>query len=246
MIRFRCNICGNNIYSIGNPDRESLTCPMCGSVSRFRVVIHALSSELFNESYILPDFPTRPDIRGIGISDWEGYAILLSKKLGYINTYYHQEPQLDITNVPEEQKRKYDFVICSDVFEHIVPPVSKGFQGCNDLLKVGGIMIFSVPYGFAEETLEYYPNLHNYKMIEIGGGKYLQNIDVNGKIKIYPNPMFHGGDGATLELRLFSEASLMKDLQQAGFENIKIYRTFSKYGAGWGSSFSQILSARCV
>jgi len=51
-----------------------------------RAIVHLLSTELFGESYILRDFPVRPDIRGIGLSDWDGYAGGLPHKLNYTNT----------------------------------------------------------------------------------------------------------------------------------------------------------------
>ncbi|MGH9903496.1 MAG: hypothetical protein ACRD68_16940, partial [Pyrinomonadaceae bacterium] len=78
-----------------------------------------LSTELFGESLALTDFPERRDISGIGMSDWDGYAAPLALKLGYQNTYYHQEPKLDITSIEPALESTLDFIISSDVFEHV-------------------------------------------------------------------------------------------------------------------------------
>ena len=39
-----------------------------------------------------------------------GYAKPLAEKLGYVNTFYHAEPRLDIANVPDEMLGRYDFL----------------------------------------------------------------------------------------------------------------------------------------
>ena len=113
---------------------------------RWRSIVHALSLELFGRSLAITDFPVRFDIAGVGLTDWEGYAVPLARRLDYHNTYYHQEPKLDITCPPPEYEGSLDFVISSDVFEHVPPPVALGFAGLRKLLKPGGVAIFSVPY----------------------------------------------------------------------------------------------------
>lgn len=82
---FICNICGHKNYidNIESLNREFTRCPICNSSPRMRAIIHILSVELFGKSHILPNFPNKFGINGIGISDWEGYAQLLAKKLNY-------------------------------------------------------------------------------------------------------------------------------------------------------------------
>jgi 2-polyprenyl-3-methyl-5-hydroxy-6-metoxy-1,4-benzoquinol methylase len=46
---------------------------------------------------------------------------------------------------------------CSDVLEHVVPPVENAFCGLSDLLKPNGVLIFSVPYILDGEYNEFYP-----------------------------------------------------------------------------------------
>ena len=109
----------------------------------------------------IPDFPNRPDLVGLGLSDWEGYAMGLAKKFAYTNSYFHQDPYLDITSIDPSHVGRYDFIISSDVFEHISPPISKAFENARGLLKPNGVMIFTVT-NIGGETKEHFPELHRY------------------------------------------------------------------------------------
>ena len=165
---FMCNICGhlNPRVPLMKLQRETPSCGNCGSTVRFRAVIRLLSLELFGESLVLTDFPARTGIAGLGMSDWHGYAELLAEKLDYVNTFYHQEPRLDITSVSEQFEGRFDFVITSDVFEHVPPPVSLAFSGMFRLLKPGGLVVFTVPWVKASSTAEHFPTLHAYEFVE--------------------------------------------------------------------------------
>ena len=118
-----------------------------------------LSLELLGRSLCLSEFPTRPDIIGLGMSDWDGYASVLAQKFSYQNTYYHQEPRLDIRDIDPKLEGTMDFVISSDVFEHVPPPVSMAFENARRLLKPNGILVFSTPYSKETETVEHFPEL---------------------------------------------------------------------------------------
>jgi hypothetical protein len=111
-LKFRCNICGATCKSfLVSISREISDCQQCGSTLRMRALIALLSEALFNKSLAIPDFPVRPEICGIGMSDWEGYAIPLARKLSYTNTFYHQEPLLDIMNIMADREKTCDFII---------------------------------------------------------------------------------------------------------------------------------------
>jgi SAM-dependent methyltransferase len=169
-IAFRCNICGGECAAPAAAlQREVPSCPSCGSTVRTRGIIHLLTTELFGKSIALPDLPQRPDIAGIGLSDSEGYASRLAKKLDYCNTFLLAEPRVDIAGVPPELSARYDFLIASDVFEHVAPPVSRAFVNARRLLKPGGVFVFSVPFSLAPDTAEHFPELHDYRLVHADG-----------------------------------------------------------------------------
>ncbi len=63
--------------------------------------------------------PPRPDLVGIGMSCWDGYVAPLSHRLAFKNTFYHQEPKVDITNIDQGMVGTLDFIVSSDVFEYV-------------------------------------------------------------------------------------------------------------------------------
>ncbi len=223
LVSFRCNICGKTSpMRIEKLDRESRSCTACGSTLRWRSVIHALSMELFGESLALPDFPVRKNIAGIGMTDWDGYAVPLAEKFNYTNTYYHQEPHLDITAIPAELEHTLDFIITSDVFEHVPPPISVAFENLRLLLKPGGFVVFTVPYDKAEATREHFPELHEWKIVEQDTVLVLHNRTRDGRAQSFDHLVFHGGLGSTLEMRTFSEVGIIAECKKAGLGKIKI------------------------
>lgn len=173
----------------------------------------------------LPSFPDRPDLIGVGLSDWDGYAIPLAAKLRYRNTFYHVDPHLDITAPPSTFHGTLDFLISSDVFEHIPSPVFRAFEGAAALLRPGGVMIFTAPcMASARRTLEFYPDIVDFRVVEIGGHHCVVTKDWKGTIMLDQNPVFHGGPGQTLAFRIFGQPDLVRYLEEAGFCDIKIMK----------------------
>lgn len=246
-VRFQCNICGmENVAAVNIVcNREAASCAHCRSSLRMRSLIHVLSMELFGEVLMLPDFPETNKIVGMGMSDWEGYAAPLRRKLNYKNTYYHKAPKLDITQVDDRQKDQYDFIISSDVFEHIPHPVSIAFSNTYKLLKPGGLLVFTVPYEKHGLTREYYPDLFDYGFEQIDNGTVLVNKTVDGLRQVFTNPIFHGGDGFTLEMRMFTETSLIREFEKCKFESIQIRNYFvPRYGIVWPMDWALPMTAR--
>jgi SAM-dependent methyltransferase len=243
---FRCNICGQtNPITPLTFQREIASCEGCGSCARFRAVIHVLSKELFGRSIALPDFPVRREVKGLGMSDWDGYASRLAEKLDYVNTYYHQMPRLDICNVDPSLNGRFDFVISSEVFEHVPPPASVAFRNLRRLLKPSGFAVVTVPYRPEGHTIEHFPDLYNYKVIEEGGRKVLHNTTRAGEKQVFDGLVFHGGDGTTLEMRVFSEPDLLAEFERAGFGEAKVYREAEPiHGVGWPERWSLPVAAR--
>ena len=212
---------------------------------RYRSIIAALSKELLGEVRPLTEFPTDKSIHGIGMSDASLYAHRLEKKFSYINTFYHKNPQLDITRPTDDMLSSADFIISSDVFEHVPPPVNIAFNNLIKILRQGGIVVFSVPYVDTGETIEHFPELHKYIITRRKGKKILINTTTGGETQIFSNLQFHGGCGQTLEMRSFSRKQLLGEIRNAGFKNIVIHNTdIPKFGIFHDSSQSRVITMR--
>ncbi len=222
--QFTCNVCGQR----GRPperdrDPEDPTCSRCGSNVRTRDLLRALSRELFAANLPLSAFPRIKSLRGLGIGDSDLYALRLADKLGYHNTFFHREPRLDIAHPPEAEFGRYDFVVSSEVFEHVAPPAEAAFANVYRLLRPGGVFVFTVPYSLEQSTIEHFPKLHQFAIVPLGERHVLVNRTPEGKVEVHEDLVFHGGPGATLEMRLFSESDLKRMLAGAGFGELRIY-----------------------
>lgn len=244
-VSFQCNICGRFAKTLReNLTREKQTCK-CRSTVRQRSIIYLLSKELFGQPLIIPEFPQGRHLIGLDMSGAENYAKALKKKLGYINTYLHKTPYLDITSPSAHWVGKCDFVISSDVFEHVPPPVSLAFSNTFKLLKPGGILFLTVPYNQTHATLEHFPELHQYELKKENGTIVLQNVTLEGNHQKFENLNFHGGEGETLEMRVFSETGLIQALLEAGFVDISIQaEPYAPYGIAWAHSWSLPVTAK--
>ena len=238
MPQFTCNICGA-ICSVDCPlsnlPRDEPTCP-CGSTVRFRWIVHALSVELFGKSRTLPSFPELREIRGIGMSDWSGIAEPLHyQKFDYKNTFYHQEPRLDIMDENSGESESYDFIVSSEVFEHVPPPAQLAFNNLFRLLKPRGFAVFSTPWAPDGHTREHFPLLHDWQIANLRSGPVLVNRTVNGELQAMDDIVFHGGADETLEMRLYSKNDLEQHFRTAGFEDVEVaqMKVSRKYGIYW-------------
>jgi SAM-dependent methyltransferase len=226
-IDFKCNVCATDNFSVPLRQvaaRETQTCRNCGSSVRTRSVINALSVELYKKSMSIDGFSVDKGFYGLGLSDWDGYALPLAAKFQYTNTFLHESPRLDITEPQPEHMNRYDFLISSDVFEHVESPVKRAFDGAYRVLKSGGILVFTVPYHAAGRTNEHFPDLYDWRIIEHHGKRFLYNKTEAGEEQIWDSLVFHGGDGQTLEMRRFSEPDIVDYLTDAGFIDIKVHK----------------------
>ena len=241
-LSFICNICGASCEVIVSTlSREEVSCKSCGSTVRMRSMIYALALALYGRPVILPNFEINMNILGKGMSDWDGYAKLLAKKVGYTNTYYHQEPRLDITDISPKDFESLDFLLSTDVFEHVYPPVSSAFLNAKKMLKPSGSFVFSVPYILEGETIEHFPDLNEFCIEIRGDKKVLINKTKDGRVQEYSDLVFHGSSvgGETLEMRVFSEAGLVRELTQAGFLDVQIMKSpYFEYGIYWSNPWS--------
>src|SRR5262245_29045366 len=136
MVGFLCNVCAakNEVEHFAS---EPATCA-CGSNVRFRAMLHLLSLELFGHCVPVRDFPRLKGVRGLGITDSDGYARILAEKFDYTNTYYDREPRFDLKEAHPDRAGAYDFILLADVLEHISPPVESAVRELHALLKPRG------------------------------------------------------------------------------------------------------------
>ena len=191
--------------------------------------------ELFGQSLPLGAFPRAKHIKGIGMSDGPKIAEVLHRQFDYENTFYHKEPRLDITDASFGQAGTYDFIVASEVFEHIPQPIQPAFDNLSRLLKPSGFALFSTPWAPDGHTREHFPDLHDWSLVQLKSGYVLVNRTREGQLQTFENLVFHGGPGTTLEFRLFSRPDLNSHFQQAGFEEIEFVEreTNLQHGITW-------------
>lgn len=244
--KFTCNICGAECdRPAAAPGREVPGCAKCGSTVRLRSLIALLSRELFGVDLALPDFPVLKGIRAFGMSDPDPLAERLAEKFDYVNTFYHQEPRLDIVNPAQEHIGRYDFILSSEVLEHVPPPVEHAFANLNRMLKPDGLLLLTAPYKLGNGTEEHFPDLHQYALAAPGGRTVLVNRRRDGSLEIFENLCFHGGDGSTLEMRVFTEVALKELLAAAGFHSVHVAsEDVAEFGVQHSESWSLPIVAR--
>jgi SAM-dependent methyltransferase len=209
--------------------REGLVCPSCGLNSRQRAILFAAQRTARQR------FFRKKNLRIIGVSD--GAPIERAFKDRFANIYknfeFHTEPFLDITKVDDTLQSTTDIVTCSEVLEHVQPPIELAFTGLFKLLKPGGWLILSVPHrGTDSPHEEHFPIMTNSELIS-EPIPMLKGIDLEGNEREFLELIFHGGAGATLEYRVFSETSLRDNLEKSGFKNIQAQRDLRLIGCFW-------------
>jgi len=205
----------------GEIGREATLGQTYGSYHRQRALVHALMQALNRHPVLAfnqPDF----SIRGCGLSDAWDVAEQLSRRFSYTNTFFHKEPKLDV-KIGSPKFMDLDFITSSDVFEHVAPPIDEAFRNAYRMLKPGGVLVLTVPYlTTREETIEHFPELHEWSVVKHGDGFRLNNITRHGEHQVFDNLVFHGGEGATLEMRVFALAHLRRLAAEAGFRDFHI------------------------
>jgi hypothetical protein len=243
VVAFTCNVCGewNEVERFAT---EPATCA-CGSNVRTRALIHLLSMELFNQSLTLAGFPRLKAIRGLGMSDHQGYARILEDKFDYTNTYYDRDPRFDFTAAHPDLHGRYDFILSADVIEHIAPPVERALAECRMLLKPHGVLGITVFCHPSDKLREHYPQLDQYRVVPLGDSEVLINRRADGTLEITDNLVFHGGTGATLEMREYGQTPLQQQLIGAGFREVHfLTENIPAIGIYFDSDVSQPLIAR--
>lgn len=245
-VHFVCNLCGaDNSGALDTFDREGGGCKKCNSTVRLRSMADVLAQHLWGSSKTLCHQPPNKQLVGVGMSDDGRLANVMEEKFSYTNTFFHCEPFLDIANMDDAYEQSCDFVISSDVFEHVPPPVQRAFDNLYRMLKPGGVAVFSVPFSLEDDTVEHFPDLHDFEVKKRRNGDwYLENTTKDGRFQVFENLVFHGGPGSTLEMRLFSLAALKRHFLAAGFDDVQVHDApVLEHGIYWRHPWSITVSA---
>jgi hypothetical protein len=82
-------------------------------------------------------------------------------------------------------------------------------------------------------------------LVKRGGGTVLINTTDDGRRQEFRNLIFHGGPGATLEMRMASLDSLRREFAAAGFVPPSIYsEDVPAFGIQWSEPWSLPMAAR--
>src|SRR5437016_10467 len=243
MVAFSCNLCGAH-NQVEHFVTEPATCA-CGSNVRLRALIHLLSLELFGQSMPLPEFPRLKSIRGLGMSDKDCYAKTLAQKFDYTNTFYDREPRFDSSNPDPALWNQYDFILSADVLEHVGPPVEHTLTQLCRMLKPRGFLGLTIFCAPSDQMREHFPELHEYRVVPLGEENVLINRRADGTLEIHGDLVFHGGTGATLEMREFGATALRQKLTAAGFRETEfLVDGAPEIGVKFDHDVSQPLIAR--
>ncbi len=223
-VPFLCNVCGAvNMLPQARLTREDGHCSSCRCYGRLRSMMYAVTWQFSPQQPVLEWMAARKDIRGLGCSDWS-YTGLLAEKFDYVNTFYDHEPQLDLHDVDWRRwaAASFDFITCTDVLEHVEPPIQRAFDNMYGLLKPGGVAILTVPTTLDPTNREHFPALKEWRIENQNGQRVLINRRNDGVVERFDDLCWHGGEGMTLEFRVFSRQGLIDNVEKAGLRVARI------------------------
>lgn len=206
-----CAMCGCALTTAPH-HREITVCEHCGSTPRFCGLALAINRVVWGDTGVPLRERPRGDVTAIGISDDPNLAGVLGRKLAYVNTWFHQEPQLDICS-PDLRYADLGLIVCSDVIEHTLEPPVVPLTNLYAMLRPGGRLILTAPTFRMPATIEWYGGAQE---IEIDGDVVLWR-NRRGELYVDNSPVFHGGFGSVLEMRLISHDELLATARAIGF-----------------------------
>lgn len=215
----------------GTFGREGANCLWCNATSRDRAMLLNIHWVFFKK--FLKNPRSVPKI--VGVSDGHLMEKILKRiyRSNYKNYHYHQEPKLDITQVSSNLHHSADIVSCTEVLEHVAPPVSSAFLGLRDLLRKDGTLVLSVPHTDSTGShVEHFPEMTHCELF-LGDTSRLVGTLKSGERVEFTDLIFHGGVGFTLEYRVFSFRSLKKEILDSGFAEFRLNRNFRVLGIVW-------------
>ena len=195
-IAFVCNVCGqHSVFQQAHYNNAELpSCSACRSNVRFRWIVHRLSLELFGRSMPLPEFPSRESIKGIGLTDPKPLATVFAERFTYRNTFLTTEPRLDIRSDPSPLG-ELDFLIASEVLEHVEPPVAHAFANAARLLEPSGVLLLTVPWVWDGDASTAIPELNDWRLGCEEDRYVIINRRPDGQIDRFWDMAFDGSPG---------------------------------------------------
>jgi SAM-dependent methyltransferase len=198
-VAFVCNVCGQrSVFQqahYNNPELPS--CNACRSNVRLRWLVHRLALTLYDRSIPLPEFPARKSIKGIGLTDPRSIAAVLAERFTYCNTQLTSAPRLDIRCDPSPLG-ELDFLIASEVFEHVELPVARAFANSARLLKPSGVLLLTVPWVWDGEPSTAIPELYDWRLGREEERYVITNRRPDGQVERFVDMAFDGSPGPSL------------------------------------------------
>jgi len=210
--RWQCLACGCVNNPVESTSTESQTCHACSATWRDRVVLGAVLVGLEVGLFPLPSLAPDWSRTGLGIADAQAVAAPLASRFDYVNGHFHRYPYLDLRAVPMDLEGRAEFVICSEVLEHVEPPVQVAIDGLARLLRPGGFVVITVPEVGLREPGEYYPGLNEWAPRE----DHSLDWHSNDGWHYDPDPEWHGGAGLTLTFRRWTDVELDTAIDASG------------------------------
>lgn len=208
----RCFICNETVdFAVDLPVgggpvnwRETLTCPQCGLINRWRSCLHvfeALCEPTVDDRIYLTETlsPVYQNLATrfprLSASEFLPQAKLGSK----VQTHTLSVRNEDVTQLTWGDC-SFESVLCFDVMEH-VPDYSSALREFFRILSSGGQLVLSVPFSFRQETL------------------VRAELDTAGNVKHLMEPCYHGdplSDQGVLSYYDFG-MELLDEMSTAGF-----------------------------
>jgi O-antigen biosynthesis protein len=188
--------------------RERLECPECRMNNRQRLIATLIKQELdtLTKKHVYFMEQVTP-IFNLAIETFKNHDLIGSEYLGYeyeggtkINGIRHE----DVENLSFLDET-LDLIISNDVFEHVPNPAT-AFAECARVLKVGGLMLATIPF-------------HSNNDESITRATITQ-----GALNHLLPPVYHGNPVSADGSLVFTDFGwdLLKEIQSAGFSDVSV------------------------
>jgi hypothetical protein len=188
--------------------RERMECPLCRMNNRQRLIAalvkHEMDVQLRKHAYFMEQITP---IYNWAIATFKNHDITGSEYLGdgyqsgvIINSIRHE----DIENLSFSDSA-LDLIVSNDVFEH-VPNPAKAFAECARILRVGGVLLATIPFHWKNNA------------------SIIRAKLVNGCLEHVLHPAYHGNPISADGSLVFTDFGwdILKEMFSAGFSDVKI------------------------